>query len=91
LFIPSIRERAKKVFTLCSEKYPDLFCFLNKYALTLYMQGPNLPKYQLLPASETEYFTKELNTRIIFKGDGKSDSVIFKIDGSEQQAKRLPE
>ena len=55
------------------------------------MQGPNLPKYQLLPASETEYFTKELNTRIIFKGDGKSDSVIFKIDGSEQQAKRLPE
>jgi CubicO group peptidase (beta-lactamase class C family) len=59
----------------------------------LFMQGPNLPKYQLLPASETEYFAREINIRLTFNvnGDGKIDSITVNINGIEQPAKRVNE
>ena len=59
----------------------------------LFMQGPNLPRYQLLPASETEYFAKEINIRLTFSvnADGKIDSITLNINGIEQPAKRVNE
>jgi len=68
------------------------FIVVSKDADRLMMQGPNLPKYQLLPASETEYFLKEMNVRIVFKvNDLKAESVILNINGTEQPAKRVQE
>jgi CubicO group peptidase (beta-lactamase class C family) len=65
---------------------------ISKDADKLLMQGPNLPKCQLLPASEIEYFAREMNVRLIFKlNEGKSESIIFNINGTEQPAKRVSE
>ncbi|WP_321426788.1 serine hydrolase [uncultured Bacteroides sp.] len=59
----------------------------------LFMQVPNLPLYQLLPASETEYFAREINIRLTFKSnsEGKTDLIIINTDGVEQSAKRVNE
>ena len=59
----------------------------------LFAQGPNLPKYQLLPASETEYFLREVNARLTFKvtGDGRADSIIINFNGIESTAIKLKE
>jgi CubicO group peptidase (beta-lactamase class C family) len=59
----------------------------------LLLQVPNQPLYQLLPASETEYFFKESSVRVKFKADeaGKIETMILDIDGSEQQGKRVNE
>jgi len=59
----------------------------------LFGQGLNLPKYQLLPASETEYFLREVNARLTFKvtGDGRVDSIIININGIESTAIKLKE
>ena len=66
---------------------------ISKDGEKLLMQLPNLPKYQLLPASETEYFVREMNVRLAFKlsGDGNTESVTVNIDGIEQSAKRVNE
>jgi CubicO group peptidase (beta-lactamase class C family) len=59
----------------------------------LILQVPGQPQYQLLPASETEYFMKESTVRVTFKANdaGKTDTLILNFDGSEQQAKRVNE
>jgi hypothetical protein len=59
----------------------------------LFMQAPNLPKYQLLPASETEYFAREINIVLTFKinSENKTDLIIINTDGVEQSAKRVNE
>jgi len=59
----------------------------------LILQVPNQPQYQLLPASETEYFMKESSVRVTFKADdtGKADTLILNIDGTEQKGKRVTE
>jgi hypothetical protein len=66
---------------------------ISKDGEKLLMQLPNLPKYQLLPASETEYFAREMNVRLAFKlsGDGNTEFVTVNIDGIEQPAKRVKE
>lgn len=66
---------------------------VSKNGDNLLMQGLNLPKYQLLPASETEYFAREINIRLTFNvnGDGKIDSITVNINGIEQPAKRVNE
>ena len=58
----------------------------------LFVQVPNLPLYQLLPASETEYFVREINIRLTFKVNsaGQTD-LIINTDGVEQSAKRVNE
>lgn len=58
-----------------------------------FIQLPNLPQYQLLPASETGYFMKEMNIGVAFKTNdaGITDSVILNIDGSEQVGKKVNE
>jgi CubicO group peptidase (beta-lactamase class C family) len=57
----------------------------------LLIQLPGLPQYQLLPASETEFFLREINIRATFKANdaGKIDTVLLNVDGSEQQGKRV--
>ncbi len=57
----------------------------------LMFQGPNLPKYQLLAASETEYFAREINIRITFKAnaDGNIDSIVLINSGIETLAIRI--
>jgi hypothetical protein len=59
----------------------------------LFVQGPNLPKYQLLAASETEYFAMEVSVRITFKvnSDGKVDSIVINNNGVETTANRVKE
>jgi len=57
----------------------------------LMIQVPDLPKYQLLPASETEYFTKEMSLRLTFKinPEGQAGSFVLNTSGIETTAKRL--
>jgi len=82
------------------DKYSGRYDYGNFFFITiskeedkLYFQGTNLPKYQLLPASETEYFLKEMNTRVIFQKneEGYTDSILVNIDGIEKQALRIQE
>jgi len=57
----------------------------------LIVQGPNLPKYQLLALSDTEYFAREITVKIIFKVDtnGMVDSIVINNNGVETTANRL--
>jgi len=57
----------------------------------LMVQGPNQPKYQLFPASETEYFAKEVTIRLTFKinADGKVNSVDLNNSGIITTASRI--
>jgi CubicO group peptidase (beta-lactamase class C family) len=57
----------------------------------LYVQSPNLPGNELLPASELEYFSMESTTRVnfILNKDGKAESMITNIDGYRIQGKRV--
>jgi CubicO group peptidase (beta-lactamase class C family) len=82
------------------DKYTGKYDYGNYFFITiskekdkLYFQGTNLPKYQLLPASETEYFLIEMNTRIVFQKNeqGYADSILVSIDGTEKQALRIKE
>lgn len=66
---------------------------ISKDGEKLYAQGLNLPEYQLLPASETEYFLREVNARLMFKvtGDGRTDSILINFNGIESTAIKLNE
>ena len=58
----------------------------------LFVQGSDLPVYQLLPASETEYFLREINARLMFKVSGeKADTILINMAGNEITAVRLKE
>jgi len=58
----------------------------------LLAQGSDLPVYQLLPASDTEYFLREVNARLIFKVTGdKADSILINMAGNERTATRIKE
>lgn len=58
----------------------------------LFAQGSGLPVYQLLPASETEYFLREVNARLTFKVTGeKADTILINMAGNEITATRLKE
>ncbi len=66
---------------------------ISKEGDKLYAQGLNLPRYQLLPISKTEYFLREVNARAMFKdtGNGRVDSILLNINGIESTAIRLKE
>jgi hypothetical protein len=54
--------------------------------------GSNLPPYQLLPASETEFFVMEVNARLWFKVHGdKADTVLIDMGGDKITAVRVKE
>jgi CubicO group peptidase (beta-lactamase class C family) len=57
----------------------------------LYMQAAGLPKYQLIPASATEYFTEEVKARFTFKQDdaGKTNELLVVFEGQNIVAKRV--
>jgi hypothetical protein len=57
----------------------------------LYIQAATMPKYQLLPASRTEYFLQEVNARLTFNqnSEGKTDSVLINFNGSNIPARRI--
>jgi CubicO group peptidase (beta-lactamase class C family) len=57
----------------------------------LYVKSPNLPRNELLPASELEYFSMESTTRVnfILNKEGKAESMITNIDGYRIQGKRV--
>jgi CubicO group peptidase (beta-lactamase class C family) len=82
------------------DKYTGKYDYGNYYFISiskevdkLYFQGTNLPKYRLLPASETEYFLNEMNVRITFQKneEGYTGSILVNIDGIEKQAIRIEE
>jgi len=57
----------------------------------LYGQAPNSPRYELLPASELEYFMMEATSRTLFilNNEGKAESIIVNIDGMNIPGKRM--
>ncbi len=57
----------------------------------LYMQAATLPKYQLIPASVTEYFPEEVKARFTFKQDdsGKTNELRVVFEGQNIAAKRV--
>jgi CubicO group peptidase (beta-lactamase class C family) len=69
----------------------NLIIVVTKEGDKLYMQGPGLPKYQLIPASATEYFTEEIKARFTFKQDdsGKTNEISVNFDGQIIPAKRV--
>jgi Domain of unknown function (DUF3471) len=66
---------------------------ISKEGDKLYAQGLNLPKYQLLPASETEYFLREINARAVFKitDNSRTDTILINFSGVESTAMRIKE
>ena len=50
-----------------------------------------MPKYELLPTSELEYFTMETASRISFilNKEGKAESLTSTFDGMTMPGKRL--
>ncbi len=59
----------------------------------LFFQYMTLPPYELLPLSDTEYFSREINFKLNFQIDdtGKADAIKLIVDGAEMEAKRIPE
>jgi CubicO group peptidase (beta-lactamase class C family) len=57
----------------------------------LYAKSPALPRSELLPSNELEYFTMETTTRVkfILNKEGKAESVITNTDGFRIQGKRI--
>jgi CubicO group peptidase (beta-lactamase class C family) len=57
----------------------------------LMVQGPNMPKYQLFPASETEYFAREVTIRLTFiiNADGKVNAIDLNNSGIIIKANRI--
>jgi hypothetical protein len=63
---------------------------ITKTGDNLFVQGGSLPAYQLLPASETEYFLREANARLTFKVSGeKVDTVLINMAGNHITALRI--
>jgi hypothetical protein len=63
---------------------------ITKVGDQLFVQGGSLPAYQLMPASETEYFLKEANARLTFKITGeKTDTVLINMAGNHITALRI--
>jgi hypothetical protein len=58
--------------------------YISKEDNKLFVQGANLPAYQLLPASDTEYFLREANARVTFNvgEDGMIDSAVINLSGN---------
>lgn len=80
------------------DKYTGKYDMGNNYVMAvlkvdkkLFLQGSQLTRFQLFPASETEFFAREINIRLKFKahGEQKADSVIVVISGEEKVAKRV--
>lgn len=58
----------------------------------LFAEGANLPRYELLPASEKEFFLREVNARLWFRVSGeKADSILINLAGNELTAVRIKE
>jgi hypothetical protein len=54
-------------------------------------KAATLPKYQLIPASATEYFTEEVKARFTFKQDesGKTSELYVNFGGQFISAKKV--
>jgi hypothetical protein len=83
------------VFDKYTGKYTvgtDMAVDITKDGDKLFATGTNLPPYQLLPASETEYFLMEVNARVWFKVVGeKADTVLIDMGGQKIKAVRVKE
>lgn len=57
----------------------------------LFLQFMSLPPYELLPLSDEEYFSREINFRLSFHlgESGNADSVRLKVDSAEMEATRV--
>lgn len=82
-------------------KYIGKYDLGNQFFLEIIREGdklmiiaPNMPKYELLPASETEYFLREMTARLAFKVNSegnKTEALDLSIDGSIKTAKKVTE
>ncbi len=80
------------------DKLTGKYDFGNNYAIEivkendkLFVLTPNMPKYELLPTSELDYFMMEAASRISFilNKDGKAESLTSTFDGMTMAGKRL--
>ena len=80
------------------EKLTGKYDFGNNYVIEiikendkLFVLTPNMPKYELLPTGELDYFMMEAASRISFtlNKDGKAESLTSTFDGMIMPAKRL--
>jgi hypothetical protein len=57
----------------------------------LFVLTPYLPKYELLPTSELDYFAMEVASKISFilNKEGKAESLTSSFDGMTMLAKRV--
>ena len=57
----------------------------------LFVLTPNMPKYELLPTSELDYFAMEVASKISFtlNKEGKAESLTSSFDGMTMIAKRI--
>jgi hypothetical protein len=64
---------------------------ISKEGNKLFGQGMDLPPYELLPASDTEFFLRELNARITFvvSDDGTVNSINIIYNGEPTSAVRI--
>ncbi len=69
----------------------NLVIIVTKEEDKLYMQAATMPKYQLIPASATEYFMEEVNARFTFQQDesGKTNMISVNFEGRIIPAKRV--
>ncbi len=69
------------------------FAVISKEGDKLFAQGPNLPRYQLLPASETEYFLREINARLKFtvNDEGKTTFATINMAGEITTSPKISE
>lgn len=80
------------------DKLTGKYDFGNNYVIEivkendkLFVLTPNMPKYELLPTSELDYFMMEAASRISFtlNKDGKAESLTSTFDGMTMPGKRL--
>ena len=80
------------------DKLTGKYDFGNNYAIEivkendkLFVLTPNMPKYELLPTSELDYFMMEAASRLSFtlNKDGKAASLTSTFDGMSMPGKRL--
>ena len=91
-------ETPVKINPIFFDKLIGKYDFGNNYVIEivkendkLFVLTPNMPKYELLPTSELDYFTMEVASKLSFNlnKDGKAESLTSSFDGMTMLAKRI--
>jgi CubicO group peptidase (beta-lactamase class C family) len=75
------------------EIQPGLVAVISTDGSVLYAEAPELPKTQLAPVSESEFYLKQVQAKLNFvrEGDGKVSKILINMNGQDMTALRLPD